>query len=79
MSLKQAYAEADAKAAADKAKNNAPADQKIIENLAQLNALAYAKRRTHEAKALNIPVAALDKLVRHIQAQSAEHDAELPH
>jgi putative DNA primase/helicase len=78
-SFEQACVEADAKATANKATNNATGDQKTIESLSQLNALAYAKRRIHEAKALNIPVAALDKLVRHIQAQSAEHDAELPH
>jgi len=77
--LKQLYAEADKKAAAKRADDNTTADQKTIEGLAQLNALAYAKRRTHEAKALNIPVAALDKLVRQIQALTEDNNAELPH
>lgn len=50
-----------------------------IAALARLGALAYQKRRVSEAKALGIPVGALDKLVRQAQARTEEDDAELPH
>jgi putative DNA primase/helicase len=54
-------------------------DQKAIDALAQLSALAYQKRRLQEAKILGIPVAALDKLVRQARAQAENKDAELAH
>src|SRR5215831_13799456 len=54
-------------------------DQKAIDTLAQLNGLAYQKRRLQEAKTLGIPVAALDKLVRQAQARAEDSSAELPH
>jgi putative DNA primase/helicase len=55
------------------------ADQRAIDALAQLSALAYQKLRLQEAKALGIPVAALDKLVRQSQARVETDKAELPH
>ena len=54
-------------------------DENAIAALAQLGALAYQKRRHQEAKALKIPVAALDKLVRQSRAQTEEKDSALPH
>jgi hypothetical protein len=54
-------------------------DEKAIDALAQLDTLAYQKRRLQEAKSLGIPVAALDKLVRRNQAQVEADKAELPH
>jgi Protein of unknown function (DUF3631) len=75
-------AEADkqkvAEAAAKKATINGADAEKAIETLAQLNPLAYQRRRVQEAQALGIPVAALDKFVRRAQAQ-AENRNELPH
>jgi hypothetical protein len=56
---------------------NASADQSMIEALAQLDMLAYQKRRLEEATTLGVPVAALDKLVRHAQARAEDKDAEL--
>jgi putative DNA primase/helicase len=55
------------------------ADENAIATIAKLGVLAYQKRRHQEAKAIGIPVAALDKLVRKIQAQAEDKDAELPH
>src|SRR5499427_8888112 len=55
------------------------ADESAISALAQLSPLAYQKRRLQEAKALRIPVAALDKLVRQAQARAEDSSAELPH
>jgi Protein of unknown function (DUF3631) len=58
---------------------NASADRSIIEALAQLDVLAYQKRRLQEAKGIGIPVAALDKLVRQAQGRAEDKDAELAH
>jgi Protein of unknown function (DUF3631) len=58
---------------------NASADRSIIEALAQLDVLAYQKRRLQEAKSIGIPVAALDKLVRQAQGRAEDKDAELAH
>src|SRR5262245_15838759 len=55
------------------------AEEHVIAALAQLEVLAYQKRRLQEAKALSIPVAALDKLVRQAQAKTEDKDAELAH
>jgi Bifunctional DNA primase/polymerase, N-terminal len=58
---------------------SAGADEKAIDALAQLDSLAYQKRRLQDAKSLGIPVAALDKLVRQNQARVEADKAELPH
>jgi Protein of unknown function (DUF3631)/Bifunctional DNA primase/polymerase, N-terminal len=69
----------------DKPKGNGAAnasagtDEKTIDALAQLDSLAYQKRRLQDAKSLGIPVAALDKLVRQSQARVEADKAELPH
>jgi putative DNA primase/helicase len=59
--------------------NGKGTEENAIAALAQLGVLAYQKRRHQEAKALSIPVAALDKLVRQAQAQAEDKDAELAH
>jgi Protein of unknown function (DUF3631) len=58
---------------------SASTDEKAIDALAQLDSLAYQKRRLQDAKSLGIPVAALDKLVRQNQARVEADKAELPH
>jgi len=50
-----------------------------IAALAELRELAYQKCRISEAKALEIPVAALDKLVRHRRTQAEKKADALPH
>jgi len=50
-----------------------------IAALAGLGELAYQKCRVSEAKALGIPVAALDKLVRHRRTQAEKKADALPH
>jgi len=58
---------------------NGGTDESAIAKLAQLDGLAYQKRRIAEAKSLGIPVAALDKLVRQDQARLEADKADLPH
>ncbi len=53
--------------------------QAKIAALAELSVLAYQKCRVSEAKALGIPVAALDKLVRRRRAEAENKAATLPH
>jgi Protein of unknown function (DUF3631) len=63
----------------DQEYQGATADRSIIEALAQLDVLAYQKRRLQEAKSIGIPVAALDTLVRQAQGRAEDKDAQLAH
>jgi hypothetical protein len=66
--------EKKANAELDAAAQNAD-DQAAINKLAELSELAYQKRRIDEARALRIPAAALDKMVRR---RRDELEAESP-
>ena len=63
-----------------KVENNGFGDSEAkIAALAELDELAYQKRRVSEAKALGVPVAVLDKLVRRRRAEAEAKAAALPH
>jgi putative DNA primase/helicase len=63
----------------DKVINGSNPDEQTIAGLAELGPLAYGKIRLAKAKALGIPVSALDKLVRQCRSEAEDEESELAH